>query len=623
MTKTYPSIGYLTDPGQERTENQDNLVVRELDWGTLLLVADGMGGHQDGSLASKIAVDVITDILADAHPDLSQPTAIQGILWEAIVQANQAIWSRANQGGGTNNMGTTVVLAVVIRGKAYVAHVGDSRLYHIGQGLPAQITMDHTTVQAMVDHGIITMAQSKVHPDANKLAKALGVRESVEPEVRAGPLLLESGDVLMLCSDGLYDVVTDDTIADIVSRFPSEAAAKQLVQIANDAGGPDNISVIVYQHGKPKVRRSMTRAMPAQTGRRGPLGLPLWTWLLTGVLVLALIGTGLALWAPWAEPDEEPPKKPAQQKEQPEKTKPPKNERPGQGRLTEEPPAPAKDEDVKPEPEPVKPTPEPTPVSPNDGRLPGPEGSVKIGPDETPDLGTKPKNLQRSTTQKSKKKRRKDAKACASESVDVKHGRQVAQFNALLKTVAMYIDAHDGQKANEHYRKAKNLHAKLPSQVKDNCQAKLDDAKDKLKSEFLLYAKENADKNECRAARGRADEAMNLFGATKKEADDALGSCKKSTGTLKYRDLGTTLGVKKPTEAETTSTSSADPSASLEAKPGTAEAKLSDEAKASSTVVPPEDNAPAPAANDGKTGDGKGTQGDVPKENSTKDAIKL
>ena len=521
MSETYPSIGFLTDTGQERSENQDNLVVRTLPWGTLLLVADGMGGHQDGSLASQIAVDVIADMLAQAQPDTSQPAAIQGILWEALVQANQEIWRQATQDGGTSNMGTTAVLAVVIKGRVFVAHVGDSRLYHIRQGLPAQITMDHTTVQAMVDNEIITMAQSKVHPDANKLAKALGVRESVEPDVRAEPILLESGDLLVLCSDGLFDVVTDDGIADLSSRFSAEAAVKQLVQAANQAGGPDNISVIVYQFGKPKVRRSLTRVLPAQRGRL--LGLPLWAWILIGVVLAA--STTLALWQPW---EEEPLKAPSslsapvqdEDKQKPTKPTSPKPEVmppsvPGPGVSN------GPDYDVS-----KGRSPAPTPagnVQPDPARPERERGTIHLENEIQPEFVSDKKPTGHRGGRKLQDSRK--ASKCSASAAGAEAGRQVARFLAQLKNVDMYLHARDGKNANIYYRKAKSLHGKLPQHIQGACLDKLLARRVNLKDEFLRLATERAGDNDCAAAKGRADEARNLFGASQDELNQALGRC--------------------------------------------------------------------------------------------------
>ena len=235
----------LSDKGMERVENQDCQDVVKLDWGTVLIVADGMGGHKGGREASRTAVEAIGNFLRGASLPESVPEACQKLLWDSIVLANEAVHARSGDDPSFQGMGTTVVIAVVSGNSAYIAHVGDSRLYHVRGGLPAQVTTDHTTVEEMIRREIISREQAKDHPEAHKLSRALGVKPDVEPEVRQEPITLEPGDSLVLCSDGLTDVVEDDEIARVVSTENPEKACPQLVKMANDRGGPDNITVIV------------------------------------------------------------------------------------------------------------------------------------------------------------------------------------------------------------------------------------------------------------------------------------------------------------------------------------------------------------------------------------------
>ena len=289
MSFTPPlDIGMDTHKGQVRTANEDSLDCVEMSYGNLLIVADGMGGHVGGRHASSRAVEVIKRSMAkysqaQLHP--GNPQAIQQALWEALTQANAAVLADARDDPGLKGMGTTAVIGLVIGYNLYVAHVGDSRLYHIRGGLPAPVTIDHTTVQEMVDRNIISMQQSKEHQDRHKLSRALGAEPEVEPEVRGSPIALEDGDVVVLCSDGLTDVVSDDQVGGLGTSSGASSAAARLVDQANKNGGPDNISVIVLQVGKPK-RRSIVGRAKSVTAKK-LYGVPVFAWLALGILALA------------------------------------------------------------------------------------------------------------------------------------------------------------------------------------------------------------------------------------------------------------------------------------------------------------------------------------------------
>jgi serine/threonine protein phosphatase PrpC len=252
-------MGRHTDVGMVRDLNEDSLLTLELDRVQcsisrpigLYVVADGMGGHAAGDVASGLATDTIaekmvTQLLA---PQLTggadtESFDAQGWLADAIQSANQAILDRRDEIGA--NMGTTLVAAIVSGDVATVANVGDSRAYLVNEEGIHQITTDHSLVERLVALGQITPGEARVHPQRNVIYRTIGDKEEVEIDffVRA----LNSGDSLLLCSDGLSGKVEDAEIWRLVkrSRSPQEAC-EQLVQAANDRGGGDNITVIIVQ----------------------------------------------------------------------------------------------------------------------------------------------------------------------------------------------------------------------------------------------------------------------------------------------------------------------------------------------------------------------------------------
>jgi protein phosphatase len=290
MSQKEPQVAFLSDPGQSRSDNQDHVRVEHLPFGTLLVVADGMGGHQGGALASRLAVDTIVGFMTQFVPEGMSPESYKAGLNAAILDANRTIHATAADTPEAFNMGTTVVIALVVGDTVYVAHVGDSRLYHIRGDVAHRVTHDHTMVQALIDHGAITPEQAKDHPDAHRLSQALGYRSEVDPEIRDEALVLSPGDCLVLCSDGLFDVVSDEEIAASTRAGDAEAAARRLVDLANAGGGPDNVSVVVYRVPGPVTQRVATRVR--DTVRRGRQ-----RWPLVVLAVLVAVATGAVVLA--------------------------------------------------------------------------------------------------------------------------------------------------------------------------------------------------------------------------------------------------------------------------------------------------------------------------------------
>ena len=243
----------LTDTGRVREHNEDTIA-----WDAnlgLLVLADGMGGYNAGEVASGIAVKTIVNLVREAleREDLTAPDESAGlsrtaiILRDAIVRANKIIFQTARTQPNCEGMGTTVVGALFHDNRIIVAHVGDSRLYRLrGTGFE-QVTLDHSLLQELVDRGFYSPEEAQRAANKNYVTRALGVESGVEVEIQEHPA--QRGDVYMLCSDGLSDMVEDDDIHLTINTFGAnlDTVAKQLVQLGNDNGGKDNISVLLAQ----------------------------------------------------------------------------------------------------------------------------------------------------------------------------------------------------------------------------------------------------------------------------------------------------------------------------------------------------------------------------------------
>jgi PPM family protein phosphatase len=248
MTEFRLDVGQRTDVGRKRTVNEDNLglfvppdpAVLEQS-GALFVVADGMGGHAKGEVASALAVDtVIQTYRKSTAPSLGER------LVSALRAANVAIWDEASRQVDHAGMGTTVVCGLVVGNELIVSNAGDSRAYLVRQRRSRQLTRDHSWVGEMVALGKLSDAEARRHKMRNVVTRCLGGRPDLEVPLYPRQLLLP-GDVLVLCTDGLWGTTTDQEIADIVSQNPPQVAAERLVALANERGGPDNITVIVVR----------------------------------------------------------------------------------------------------------------------------------------------------------------------------------------------------------------------------------------------------------------------------------------------------------------------------------------------------------------------------------------
>lgn len=245
-----------TDVGRVRTHNEDAYLVRgELG---LFAVADGLGGHNAGEVASQMALQAIESFVARAveREDITWPfqpspnlTTAENTLMAALKLANAVVWGEAQRSGERQGMATTIVALFLNNDSATIAHVGDSRLYRVRGGQIEQLTEDHSLVRQQFNAGTITAEQMAHHPMRNVITRAAGSREEVEVDVRSVPL--EAGDVFVLCSDGLSGEITDAEIGGVVTDLAGdpEQAAQDLVERAVAAGGHDNTTVVVVATG--------------------------------------------------------------------------------------------------------------------------------------------------------------------------------------------------------------------------------------------------------------------------------------------------------------------------------------------------------------------------------------
>lgn len=251
-----------THVGQQRGKNEDSLVAQVVNDRFIGAVADGMGGHQAGEKASRLAVDAIKEVAQE----LSETQAVSEVLVAAVESANRQILEASLQDRQLAGMGTTLTGAVVEPGRAWLAHVGDSRAYLFRNGQIAQLTADHSLVEELVRRGHLSESEAHLHPQRNLLLQALGVVPQVEVETQEE--ILQPGDVLLLCSDGLTNMVSDRDIADIITAAPTlEAAAEKLISTANKRGGHDNITVVLVRCPQEGPTGPVADSSPAWSGQ--------------------------------------------------------------------------------------------------------------------------------------------------------------------------------------------------------------------------------------------------------------------------------------------------------------------------------------------------------------------
>lgn len=236
-----------TDIGMVRETNQDAFKIVALGQSAgFALVCDGMGGVNGGDRASSIAKAEISESIKSSFAEGMDEKEIRNVMLRAIDAANQKIYRTAREHPDLTGMGTTVVLAILYGRRAYVAHVGDSRLYRFQDGRLEQLTKDHSRVQDLVDRGMITQEEARVHPEKNMITRAVGIGPDVNVDFLTVPFGV--GDRLLLCSDGLSNVCADEEIADVLNAQQAEQAVETLIKLANMGGGNDNITVVIAEN---------------------------------------------------------------------------------------------------------------------------------------------------------------------------------------------------------------------------------------------------------------------------------------------------------------------------------------------------------------------------------------
>jgi serine/threonine protein phosphatase PrpC len=279
------ALGSLTDPGRVRARNEDNIYVEPEDSpdararGWVGIVADGVGGRQAGDVASRLAVETTR-----ATFYASNDTGLGERLRSAVISANAAIFQSVLQSPGEAGMASTITAAALSDGQLYVAQVGDSRAYLVQKGRIRRLTRDHSLVDDLVRAGELTVEEARVHPARNRVTRALGADERVEVDLVQTSF--EPGDVLILCSDGLHGLVEDAEIAAAVADDP-QPAASNLVALANERGGTDNISVVIVK--APAASPPAAAPVPERRSRKTLSVFGLVAGLIIGAVAVALV----------------------------------------------------------------------------------------------------------------------------------------------------------------------------------------------------------------------------------------------------------------------------------------------------------------------------------------------
>jgi serine/threonine protein phosphatase PrpC len=248
------AVGAATDQGRVRPNNEDQYALflepgLPLGVRAILVVADGMGGHQAGEVASGLVISAFADWLRSGVAErIALPSDLPGLLVQVIEDANQRIFTAASRDARLRGMGTTVVAAAITDGRVVLAHVGDSRAYLIENANIYQLTRDHSWIAEQVRAGLLTHAEAPRHPRRNVLTRAVGIAATVS--VETGAFEIGDGDTLLLCTDGLTSLIADQDILRIAGRIPDpRRAARALVDLANQRGSPDNVTVVIARVG--------------------------------------------------------------------------------------------------------------------------------------------------------------------------------------------------------------------------------------------------------------------------------------------------------------------------------------------------------------------------------------
>ena len=243
MIKAYAK----SDQGKVREINQDYFYIsNSLDEVQLYILADGMGGYNGGEIASKLAVQTAKNYIENNFKDIEKDKdSIIQLVASSMEYANMCVYEEAQKNAELEGMGTTLEVCLIYNNKAYIGHIGDSRIYRIRKAFIRKLTQDHSYVQKLVKDGTITQEQAEKHPQKNILLKVLGCNAFIEPDVMVKGFLKD--DILVMCSDGLSNMVAQDDIYKMASK-DIEQATIELVNKANENGGFDNITVVIIKN---------------------------------------------------------------------------------------------------------------------------------------------------------------------------------------------------------------------------------------------------------------------------------------------------------------------------------------------------------------------------------------
>ena len=233
-----------SDIGKAREINQDYYYIsQDTDEPKMYILADGMGGYKGGEIASKLSTDSVRKYIQNNFNSITKDKEeILKLIKSAVEYANMVVYEKSKEIPELEGMGTTIEVCLIYNNKAYIGHVGDSRIYRIRKDVIRKLTKDHSYVQKLVEDKKITREEAKIHPKKNMLTKALGCTPYVEPDIRARNF--EKGDIFIICSDGLTNMLDEKRIYELVKENINVAADK-LIEEANNAGGYDNITVII------------------------------------------------------------------------------------------------------------------------------------------------------------------------------------------------------------------------------------------------------------------------------------------------------------------------------------------------------------------------------------------
>lgn len=235
-----------TDAGLVRENNQDSYTAFELENAVVAVVCDGMGGAAEGALASSQAVRAIKDYITERYYSGMTDISIKSLLVSALESANRFVYNLSRTDEKYFGMGTTAVAAVISESYVYIAHVGDSRAYKKSDGVLNQLTKDHSIIQHMIESGEISAQEAAAHPDKHIITRALGVDADVKVDFCQESF--EENDILILCSDGLTNFVEPDDILNLTDDGCYYDYADRLVNLANQNGGGDNITVVAVEY---------------------------------------------------------------------------------------------------------------------------------------------------------------------------------------------------------------------------------------------------------------------------------------------------------------------------------------------------------------------------------------